>query len=91
MGTNLTLGAAVVAAGAEDAAGLLGVAAGLLTVATGALADGVAAPAADDVLALQADSASPTPRPSAEMPAILVIRAKFSELIVSLILPLDQT
>jgi hypothetical protein len=83
MGTNLVLGAAVVAAGlevadgAEAAAGLLTVAAGLLTVATGALAD--------DVLAPQAESASPTPRPSTKMPAILVLRGKYRKLIVSLI------
>jgi len=83
-------GAVVVTAGTEVAAGLT-VAAGLLTVAVGALADGVAAPAADEVLGLQADSASPTPRPSAKMPAILVIRGKWSELIVSLILVTDQT
>jgi hypothetical protein len=36
-----------------------------------------AAPAADDVLGLQADSASPTPRPSAEMLAPLVLREKW--------------
>jgi hypothetical protein len=88
MGTNVVLGAAVVAAGLEDAdgaevaAGLLRVAAGLLTVATGALAD--------DVLAPQADSASPTPRPSAKMPEILVIRGKYRKLIVSLIVATDQ-
>ena len=73
------------------AAGRLTVAAVLLTVAVGALADGVAAPAADDVPGLQADSASPTPRPSARMPAILVRRGKCSELIVSHILVIDPT
>ena len=35
-----------------------------------------AAPAPDDVLGLQADSASPRLRPSAERPAILVARVK---------------
>src|ERR1700719_1793898 len=83
MGTNVVLGAAVVTAAAE-------VAAGLLTVAVGRVADGVAVPAADDVLGPQADSASPTPRPSVQTPAILVMRGKCSELIVSLILAIDQ-
>jgi hypothetical protein len=36
--------------------------------AAGALADSVTLDAADDVPGLQADSASPTPKPSAEMP-----------------------
>src|SRR5580698_9361081 len=80
MGRSVALGAAagtaivgvVVTAGAEAATGLV-------AVATGALADDVAArdaaalgaaPAADDVLGLQADSVSPRPRPSAERPAI---------------------
>jgi hypothetical protein len=59
--------------------------------ATRALADGVAALTADDVLGLHADSASPMPRPSAEMPAILVTRAKCSKFIViPLIVPMDQ-
>jgi hypothetical protein len=46
---------------------------------------------ADDVPGLQADSASPTPRPSAEMPATLVTRAKCPAfIIVSLIVLMDQ-
>jgi hypothetical protein len=70
-------------------------------VAAGALADGVAAadavtldaaPAADDVLGLQADSASPTPSPSAEMPTTLCVRAKRPKFItVPLIVLVDQT
>ena len=44
-----------------------------------------------NVLGLHADSASPMPRPSAEMPAILVTRAKCSKFIViPLIVPMDQ-
>ena len=92
MGTSVALGAAVgaavagvvVTAGAE-------VATGLVAVAVGPLADGVAASAADDVPELQADSASPTPRPSAEMPASLVVRVKrFIFFVVSLFIPMDQ-
>jgi hypothetical protein len=95
MGTNVVLGAAVVAAGLEDAdgaevaAGLLRVAVGLLTVAVGLLTVATGA-LADDVLAPQADSASPTPRPSAKVPEILVIRGKYRKLIVSLIVATDQ-
>jgi hypothetical protein len=94
MGTSVTLGAAlgtavvgvvvvglVVAAGAEDTTGL--VTAGWVVAA---LADDVAAldaaPAADDVLGLQADSASPMPRPSAEMPAVLAVCMKCRKFIV---------
>jgi hypothetical protein len=101
MGTSVALGAAagmavvavVLTAGAEAATGLV-------AAATGALADVVAAadaaapgaaPAADDVLGLQADSASPRPRPSAERPAILVARVKCRKfIIVPLIFLLDQ-
>jgi hypothetical protein len=83
MGTSVALGAGAgtavvgvgVTAGAEAATGLV-------AVAVGAVADGVGAPAVDDVLGLQADSASPTPRPSAEMPAILVVRMKYRKFIV---------
>lgn len=84
MGTNVTLGVAAgatVAAEAEVAAGLeMGWA-----VAGGALADGVAldgAAVADDALALQADSASPMPRPTAQMLAILVVRMKCREVVI---------
>jgi hypothetical protein len=45
----------------------------------GAAAVLVAAAPTDDPLALQADSASPTPRPSAEKPAVLALRVKFRE------------
>jgi hypothetical protein len=56
-------------------------------LADGALADGVAAeaaaldaaPTADDVLELQPASASPMPRPSAQVPATLVVRVKCRE------------
>jgi hypothetical protein len=92
MGTSVALGAAagmavvavVLTAGAEAATGLV-------AVATGALADGVAAadaaalgaaPATDDVLGLQADSASPRLRPSAERQAILVARVKCRKFII---------
>jgi hypothetical protein len=66
-------------------------------VAAGALADDVAAadvaaldaaPTADDVLGVQADSASPTPRPSAEMPIILVACVKCREFMVVSLLSL---
>jgi hypothetical protein len=53
-------------------------------VAGSALADGVAldgAAVADHALALQADSASPTPKPTTEMPAILVVRMKCRNLV----------
>ena len=83
MGTKVVLGAAVATAEAEAAAGLL-------AVAVGALAGGVAVRAADDVLGPQAVSASPAPRPSAQTPAIVVMRGKCSELTVSLILAIDQ-
>jgi hypothetical protein len=74
MGTSVALGVAVGAA-----------------VAAGALAGGVAAdaaaldaaPTADDVLGLQADSASPMPRVSAEMPAILVVRVECRKFIAA--------
>jgi hypothetical protein len=95
MGTSLALGAAVgsAAAGvvltseAEVATGLVAVG---WAVAAGALADDVAAdalaldvePTADDVPGLQADSASPTPRPSAEMMAVLVVRVEYRKLII---------
>ncbi|MGH3277566.1 MAG: hypothetical protein ACRDNW_00300 [Trebonia sp.] len=81
MGTSGALGAvvgaaavgAVVTAGAEAATGLVV----CWAAAVDALADGAtdAAPTTDDVPGLQADSASPAPRPSAEMPAILVMLA----------------
>jgi hypothetical protein len=46
---------------------------------------------ADDVPGPQADSASPMPRPSAEMPATLVTRAKYPAfIVVSLIVLMDQ-
>jgi hypothetical protein len=46
---------------------------------------------ADDVPGLQADSASPTPRPSAEMPATLVTRVKYREFtVISPYCPTDQ-
>src|SRR5579863_3546826 len=93
MGTSLALGAAVgsAAAGvvltseAEVATRLLAVG---WAVAAGALADDVAAdalaldvePTADDVPGLQADSASPTPRPSAETMAVLVVRVEYRKL-----------
>jgi hypothetical protein len=41
-----------------------------------------AAPTVDDVLGLQADSASPALRPSAERPAILIEHVKCREFIV---------
>jgi anti-sigma factor ChrR (cupin superfamily) len=84
MGTNVTLGVATgatVAAAAEVAAGLeIGWA-----VAGSALADGAAPDraAVDDVLALQADSASPTPRPSTVMLTILVVRLKSRTLVIT--------
>lgn len=85
MGTNVTLGVAAgatVAAEAEAATGLeIGRA-----VAGSALADGVAldgAPAADDELALQADGASPTTKPSTEMPATQIVRVKCRKLIIA--------
>jgi len=42
----------------------------------------VAVAPADDPLAVQADSASPAARPSAEKPAILVLRVKSCEFII---------
>jgi hypothetical protein len=92
MGTSLALAAAVgtalaavvVTGGAEAATGLVAVATGALAgevAAADAAAPG-AAPAADDVLALQADSASARPRPSAERPATLVVRVKCRKFIV---------
>jgi hypothetical protein len=61
-------------------------------VAVAALADGAALDAADDVLGPQADNASPTPRPSAEMPATLVVRVRCPNFIaVPLIAQMDQT
>ena len=50
------------------------------TVARVVVTDG--APTADDVPGPHADSASPTPRPSAEMPAILVTRVKCRKFII---------
>ena len=84
MGTSVVRGAAVDTAvvgvgGTAEADVATGLTVGW-AVAVGALADGVAAdaaPTADDVPELQADSANPTPRPSAQMPAILVVRAKW--------------
>ncbi len=67
------------------------VALGDAAVTVGALADGVATadaagldagPAADDVPGVQADSASPTPRPRAERPAISLKRVKCLKFIV---------
>ena len=61
MGTNVTLGVAAGATVAAEAEVVTGLG---WAVAGRALADGVAldwAPAADDALALQADSASPAP------------------------------
>jgi hypothetical protein len=85
MGTSVAPGAAAVecvavTAGAEVAAGLVVVG---WAVATRALADGVAPPAAaDDVPGVQAGSASPAPRPSATMPAILVGLVKYRECMI---------
>ncbi|HEX3513868.1 MAG TPA: hypothetical protein VHT26_07705 [Trebonia sp.] len=62
MGTSAAPPAAEGAAAAGAALAGVAVTAGALT--------------ADDVPGLQADSASPTPRPTAEMPAILVTRVK---------------
>jgi len=92
MGTSVALGPAVgtaivgvvVTAGAEAATGLVAVAAGALAddvAAADAAAPG-AAPAADDVLGLQADSASPRPRPSAERTAILAAPVKCRKFII---------
>jgi hypothetical protein len=89
MGTNVTLGVAAGATAADEAEVAIGLELGW-AVAGCALADGVAldAPAldgtavADDALALQADSASPTPRPSTQMLAILVVRMKCRELVI---------
>jgi hypothetical protein len=58
----------------------LGVAAGAVAAGADELADG----AADDVAALQAASASPTPTPSAQMPAVLAARVKCREVVTFL-------
>jgi hypothetical protein len=95
MGTSVALGAAVgpavvgvaVTPVAEVAAGLVPVG---WAAAVAVLADGLAAgasaleaaPAVDDVPGLQADSASPRPRPSADRPAVLVMRMKCPKFIV---------
>jgi len=56
------------------------------------LADGLAADASapeaavDDVLGLQAASASPMPRPSTEMPAVLAAGMKCPKFIVAVVL-----
>jgi hypothetical protein len=81
MGTNAALGAVVgtaVAAGAlaDDAAAADVAAADVAAADVAALG---AVPTADDELALQADSASPTPRPSAQLPTILAARTKYRE------------
>lgn len=84
MGTSVAVGTAAgatVAAGVEVATGPeVGWAVAVSALADGAAAD--AAPAADDAPALQADSASPTPRPSTEMLTILVMRMKCGKLII---------
>jgi len=97
MGTSVALEAAVGAAAAADAladavavtadAAAL-VAAALLAAALVAAAL-VAAPAADEVLEPQADSASPMPMPraSAEMPATRVERGKYREFIIVSLIP----
>jgi len=72
---QVTPGVAAAATGAAEAEVATGLEAGW-AVAGGALADGVAldgAAVADDALAPQAGSASPAPRPSTEMLAILTI------------------
>lgn len=77
--------AVVLTSEAEVATGLVAVG---WAVAAGALADDVAAdalaldvePAADDAPGPQADSVSPTPRPSAAMMAILVVRVEYRKL-----------
>jgi hypothetical protein len=59
-------------------------------VAAGALADSVTLDAADDVPGLQADSASPMPKPSAEMPVSLVAQMKYREFtVISLTMQMD--
>jgi hypothetical protein len=84
MGTSAALGAAV---GAAVAAGAL---AECVAGADAAALDEVLA-ADDDVPGLQAESASPTPRPSAEMVTILVVRVKCPKFIFApLIVPVDQ-
>jgi len=60
----------------------LGVAAGAVAAGADELAGGAAAD--DDVAALQAASASPTPTPSAQMPAVLVARVKCREFVTLL-------
>jgi hypothetical protein len=78
MGTNVTLGVdagAMATAEAEVATGLeVGWALADRAPADGVALDGTAVP--DDELAPQADSASPMPRPTIKMPAILVVRMK---------------
>jgi hypothetical protein len=85
MGTRVALGAAVgtaAAAGAlADAVTVTADAAALVAAAPVAAAL-VAAPAADEVLESQADSASPTPRTRAEMPATCVERVKCRKFII---------
>jgi hypothetical protein len=98
MGTSVAPGAAVgtavvgvaVTAGAEVATALVAVG-WAVVVAAGALADCVTAPTADDAPELQADSASATPRPRAETPAILVTCVKYLKFIVVPLSPaMDQ-
>ena len=81
---------------AEVATGLVAVG---WAVGARALADDVAAdalaldvePAADDVPGLQADSVSPTPRLSAEMMALLVVRVNIANsALCPLIVLMDQ-
>jgi hypothetical protein len=83
----------VPAVGALPGASAGAVAAGTVaagTVAAGALADSVALDAADDVPGLQADSASATPKTTAEMPVSLVAQLKFREFtLISLTMPMD--
>ena len=52
-------------------------------VVVGALAVGVALDAADELLGLQADSASPMPRPSAHRLATLVVPVKRRKFVIA--------
>jgi hypothetical protein len=90
MGTSVALeaavGAAAAAAALADAVAVTADAAALVAAALLAAAL-VAAPAADEVLEPQADSASPMPRASAEMPTTRVERGKYREFIIVSLIP----
>jgi hypothetical protein len=77
MGTNVTLGAA---AGLETGRAVAGSALADGVTLDGAALDGAAT---DDELALQADSVSPAPRPSAGMPTTQIVRVKCRKLVIT--------